>query len=193
MKYINQLDYAHIPYITRTSMEGEDWELGQKSTVRSSGCGLCSSIMVADRLIPNCDFDLEAAIQLSYGAKANERRGTDYSKYAPAFAERFGLRFEYSEDPQRLRECLRTGGAAVLHVCGRDGWAGTFTRNGHYIAAISEEPDGRIAILDPSYAEGKYDEPDRVGKVEMTNGVIALCSMQVLIEDGATYHLFWRK
>ena len=26
MRYINQLEYPHIPYITRTTLEGEDWE-----------------------------------------------------------------------------------------------------------------------------------------------------------------------
>ena len=52
-------------------------------------------------------------------------------------------------------------------------------------------------ILDPSYVEGKYEEEDRKGLVEVKNGVIAICDMQVLIDDTANrephYHLFWRK
>jgi len=90
MKYINQLDYIHIPYVTRTTMEGTDWEKGQNTTVRSSGCGLCSAVMVADRLLVNYDFDLNAAVSLSYEVAANHRRGTDYKRFAPAFAEKMG-------------------------------------------------------------------------------------------------------
>lgn len=198
MKYVNQLEYRHLPYITRTEMEGEDFERGQRSTVASSGCGLCSAIMVADRLIPDCEFSVEEAVELSYKCEANHRKGTDYERFAPAFAEKFGLDFEMTSDPERLRFCLRTGGAAVLHSKGdRDGYIGVFTHGGHYIAAISEERDGRIAILDPSLKEGKYEEEGRIGLVELKNEVVAVCDMEVLVKDTETakfsFYLFWRK
>ncbi len=198
MRYVNQLEYPDIRYITRYEMEGEDYERGQRSTVKSSGCGLCSAIMVADRLIPDCEFSVEDAVKLSYECEANHKKGTDYARFAPAFAEKFGLEYEMTDDPERLRFCLRTGGAAVLHSKGdRDGYIGVFTHGGHYIAAISEERDGRIAILDPSLKEGKYEEEGRRGLVELKNGVIALCDMEVLVKDTETanpgFYLFWRK
>ena len=66
-----------------------------------------------------------------------------------------------------------------------------------YVAVIGVEKDGRLAILDPSYKEGKYLEEGRLGKVELKNGVIALCDVQTLKEDTAnrtpSYYLFWRK
>lgn len=199
MKYINQLEYADISYITKTDMEEEaDREAGKKTTVRSSGCGLCSSIMVADRLLVDPDFELEDAISLSYDVKANYKRGTSYLRYAPAFAEKMGLRLEMSNDPDRLRYCLRTGGAAVLHVVGDyEGHIGVFSHGGHYVAAVSEEPDGRIVVLDPSYKVGKFEEEGRKGKVEVKNQYICICDMNVLVEDGANrdpgMYLFWRK
>ena len=198
MKYICQYDFPDISYITRTTMDGEDYERGQRSTVKSSGCGLCSAIMVLDRLLPEYDFGVEAAVQMSYDCKSNHRKGTDYKRFAPAFAEKFGLDLEMTSDPERLRYCLRTGGAAVLHVMGdRDGYTGVFSHYGHYIAAISEERDGRIAILDPSLKEGKYEEEGRKGLVELKNGVVALCDMQVLVNDTldaeSSFYLFWRK
>lgn len=184
MKYINQLQYPQIPYITRTSMEGAQWEKGQKTTIKSSGCGLCASIMVADRLLPNCEFGLEDAIALSYSVGANCLPGTYWKIYVPAFAEKMGLAYQYTNDPEELLDCLRTGGAALCVVNGdEDGRVGLFTHDKHYIALIGQEPDGRVAILDPSYKEGKFEEPGRQGKVEMTNGVIALCSIQVLMEE----------
>lgn len=198
MKYVCQLDYPHWLYITRTEQEGELKEKGKTTTIRSSGCGLCSAVMVADRLLPGCDFDLKAAIDLSYEVKANRARGTTYPLFAPAFAKRLGLKLEASADIEDLRRCLRTGGAAVVYVGGHyEDHVGVFSRGGHYIAAISEEPDGRFAILDPSYYEGKYEEEGRKGKVEVRNGVIALCSGETLASDikreaDKHYYLFWR-
>ena len=103
-----------------------------------------------------------------------------------------------SNDAERLRYCLRTGGAAVIHIKGdREGHVGVFSHVGHYSVAISEERDGRIAVLDPSYKEGKYEEEGRKGLVELKNGVVALCDMQVIIDDtqpaDPSFYLFWRK
>ncbi len=132
--------------------------------------------MVADRLLVDSDFSLYDAIQLSYDVKANYLRGTSYKRYAPAFAERLGLRVEMTNDPEALRHCLRTGGAAVLHIGGDyEGYVGVFSHGGHYVAAISEESDGRIAILDPSYKVGKYEEEGRKGKVEVKDKVGCCC------------------
>ena len=144
------------------------------------------------------DFSLNDAIQLSYDVKANYLRGTSYKRYAPAFAERLGLRVELTNDQEALRHCLRTGGAAVLNIGGDyEGYVGVFSHGGHYVAAISEEPDGRIAILDPSYKVGKYEEDGRKGKVEVKNKVLCICDMQVLVEDTTRrdpgMYLFWRK
>ena len=198
MKYVNQYDYRHWLYVTKTNLEPEEMEKGQRTTVASAGCGLCAAVMVADRLLPNTDFDLKAALQLSYDSKANHEGGTDYLIYAPAFAEECGLKLEMTDDAERLRVCLRTGGAAVVNSGGdKEGYIGVFTHGGHYVTAVSEEADGRIAVLDPSYTVGKYEEEGRQGKVEMKEGVIALCELQVLAEDASNrspgFYLFWRK
>ena len=198
MKYVNQLEYTHWLYTTRVDFEGEEKEKGRTTTVRSSGCGLCSAVMVADRLIPDCGFELSDALQLSYDTGANRRIGTNYKLFVPAFADKCGLVFEMTNDPERLRYCLRTGGAAVVHAkCDREGYTGVFTKKGHYVVAISEERDGRIAVLDPSYKEGKYEEEGRKGLVEVKNDVIAKCDMQVLVDDSLiadpSFYLFWRK
>ena len=198
MKFVNQLDYGHIPYITRTSLSGEEYEKGQKTTVRSSGCGLCAAIMVLDQLLPDAVFTLEEAVELSYQAGANTVIGTNYACYAPAFAEKFGLKVQASMDIEDLQNCLRTGGAAVVLVRGdQEGRKGLFTRGGHFMAVIAEEADGRLAILDPSYKEGKFDLPEHKGKVEMKDGVIALCTPETLHEEAKPsrfhYYLFWRR
>lgn len=198
MKYINQLDYPHWLYVNRTDMDEAECEAGKTKTVADSGCGLCAAVMAADRLLPNCEFGLKDALSLSYETKANHKKGTDYVIFAPAFAEKLGLKLEMTNDAERVRYCLRTGGAAVIHSGGdKEEHIGVFTHGGHYVTAISEEEDGRIAVLDPSYKTEKYEEDGRKGKVEVKYGVVALCDLRVLAEDAANrdpgFYLFWRK
>lgn len=198
MKYINQKDYPDWLYVTCVDMDEENREKGRTTTVASSACGLCAAIIAADRLLVDPGFGLKEALKLSYDVGANREIGTDYDIYAPAFAEKMGLELEDSDDPERLRYCLRTGGAAVVLVSGdRDGYTGVFSHNGHYVVAVSEERDGRIAMLDPAYWPDKYEEEGRKGLVEVKNGVMAVCDMQVLMNDTDTisprFYLFWRK
>ena len=198
MRYVNQRDYPDMLYVTRANPEHPRHETGKSTTIKSSGCGLCAAIMVADRLLPTYKFDLEDALELAYESKANLAVGTSYKAFAPAFAEKMGLRLEATKNIEDLRRCLRTGGAAVLLVGGdREGHVGLFTHGGHYMTAISEEADGRIAILDPSYYVGKYEEEGRQGKVEVKNKFIALCTGEILEEETlmkeTPYYLFWRK
>lgn len=197
MRYLNQLNYPDMPYITRTDPDDPHHERGKKTTIKSSGCGLCSAIMVADRLLPSYEFELEDAIALSYAVGANHAAGTSYKLFAPAFAEKLGLKLEATKDLNDLRRCLRTGGAAVVLVGGdREDHIGLFTHGGHYMAIISEAPDGRFVILDPSYRPDKYDEEGRQGKVEITHGIITLCTGEILEEEtkekATPYYLFWR-
>lgn len=198
MKYINQREYPDWLYVTRTDMDEEQRERGRVTTVASSACGLCAAVMVADRLLVDSDFELKDALRLSYEIKANYQIGTCYQRFAPAFAEKLGLDWEATSDPRRLRDCLRSGGAAVAEVYGdREGRVGVFSHVGHYIVVISEERDGRVAILDPAYQEERYEEVGRKGLVEVKNGVMAVCDMQVLLDDTVgcepCFHLFWRK
>ena len=198
MKYVNQKKYPDIPYITGLALEGEAGERGKTTTVSSSGCGLCAAVMIADRLLPNCQFSLEDAMGISYACKANGYKGTTYTVFAPEFAKHCKLDLEMTCDPERLRYCLRTGGAAALHTKGnQEGHIGTFSTVGHWVVAISEERDGRIAVLDPAYKEGRYDREGRKGLVEVVHDVVALCSMETVVADtGAAdpcFYLFWRK
>ena len=191
MRIVNQKRHPEMLYVTRTGMEPEQREYGKTTTIYTSGCGLCAAIMVADRLLPSYDFELGDAIAMSYAVEANQNLGTNYKRFAPAFAKKFGLKWEPTSDLEELRKCLRTGGAAVVHVAG-----GLFASMGHYMVAINEEPDGRIAILDPSLTDTKYETPERREKVEVKNGGIILTDGATLDQECSTkeirYHLFWR-
>ena len=198
MKIVNQLTFPNVSYVTMQSFEEENLrEEGKHTTVANSGCGLCSSVMVAHRLIANCNFELNDAINLSYEIKANAYRGTDYKIYAPAFAEKLNLKLETTNDTERVRYCLKTGGTVVAHVGGdNETHVGIFSHGGHYVVVINEEPDGRVAVVDPSFKPDKYEEEGRKGKVEIKSEVIALCSLNELAKDCSTrnpsFYLFWR-
>ena len=187
MLYLHRLEHP-ISYPTWTSITDQsafEYEYGRKSTVKSSGCGLCSAVMVADRLIPNNTFLLEDALALSVETGANFEAGTVYGIFAPAFAEKLGLKMEVTDDPERLLWFLHYGGVAVAYCESLEkegGPVATFTHNGHYVVVIGEEPDGRLAILDPALKPGKFEEPGREGKVEV-KGNLCYCTMEVLLED----------
>lgn len=198
MKYICQLDYPHWLFITRTGHEGEEFEKGKTTKVKDSGCGMCSAVMLADQLIPNCDFDLTAAIDLCYKVNGNKVKGTDYNVYGPALAEKLNLKYESSKDIEDVLRCLHTGGSVICIAGGdRDGREGVFTHGGHVMNVIGEEHDGRLVILDPSLAPDKFDSEYRRDKVEVKYGYLVLCTKEVLAEEcapkGTPYHLFWRK
>lgn len=198
MKFVCQRDYPHWLYITRTGLEEAEQEIGKSTSVSTSGCGLCASVMMADQLIPNCDFNLTDAIDLSYETNANHRYGTDYARYAPVLCERLKLRHEVSHDIADVHRCLKTGGSVIVLVQGKhDGKLGLFSGSGHYINVIGYESDGRFAILNPSHEPGKYDVPDRKGRVELKYDYLVLCDEKNLLEElHQTYppfYLFWRK
>ena len=198
MRYVNQKEHPEIPYITCTTPDHPRHEQGKTTSIKTSGCGLCSSIMVLDRLLPDYKFELEDAVALSYEIGANYGAGTARI-YFPVFAERMGLRHEMVSTLEEVKECLRTGGVAIAHVAGDHGdRIGIFSHVGHYIVVLNEEPDGRLAILDPALLPGRYDEEGRRGKVEVKHGYISLCSPEDLHADvefrqPGAYHLFWRK
>ena len=198
MRYVNQKEYPDMPYITCTKPDHPRHERGKTTSIKTSGCGLCSSIMIADRLLPSYEFELEDAIALSYEVGANYGAGTARN-YFDAFAQRFGLIKKEADTVEELLHCLHTGGAAIVHVGGDHGdYVGLFSHVGHYIVAVNEEPDGRIAILDPALEPGRYDEEARAGKVEVKNGFISVCSPELLHGDTRSrqpgaYILFWRK
>ena len=89
MKYINQLEYAHLPYPTKIKMENIPEEK-KKTTVRSSGCGLCCACMTVD-LLTDKSLEIEECVRIAEECGANHSVGTNMTVLAPVIAEKFGL------------------------------------------------------------------------------------------------------
>lgn len=182
MLYYNQKEHPEIPY--RCNTDDPEEEYGLKSTIASSGCGLCSALMVGDRLIENFSATIEDMIALSNETGANHLPGTVMRIFGPAFAEKYGLTMEYTDDIEKLVHCLQTGGAAVAHCkCDPElNPEGMFTKGGHYIAVISVLEDGRFVVLDPSDLPGKFDTEYAKKNLER-HGHQLYCTREALIRE----------
>jgi hypothetical protein len=195
MKYINQLEYAHLPYPTKIKLENIPEEK-KKTTVRSSGCGLCCACMTVD-LLTDKSLDIEECVRIAEGCLANHGVGTDMSILGPVIAEKFGLSYSKTNDLEVGIEHLRAGGVIIAHVgIPKDATIGLFTKSGHYISLIST--DGKeFCILDPSWSEEKYKIPERLGRVNEDNYPYLYCDVNTVHSEtkpGRTkYHLFSRK
>ena len=195
MKYINQLEYAHLPYPTKIKMENIPEEK-KKTTVRSSGCGLCCACMTVD-LLTDQYLDIEDCVQISIDCVANHASGTDMSILGPVIAEKFGLTYSKTNNLDEAIEHLRAGGSIIAHVgIPKDASIGLFTKSGHYISLIST--DGKeFCILDPSYSPEKYKIPERLGRVNEDNAPYLYANISTVDSEtkpGRTkYHLFARK
>ena len=195
MKYLNQLEYEHIPYHTNVCKEGYT-EAQRLRNVRLSGCGPCSTCMVVD-LLTDKTLEIEECIRISEECVANHSNGTDMKVLSPVIAEKFGLDYYGTSDLSEAIACLQKGGAIVCHVGIPEGKEiGLFTNGGHYMALIST--DGKeFCILDPSYTPEKYHIPEREGRVNDKNAPYLYCDVNVVDSETkpnrVKYHTFMRK
>ncbi len=190
MLYLNQLEYGDIKY--NHNMENGGPPEG-RDNVKTSGCGLCSACMIVDALTDK-SLDIREAVRLSEENGANLQVGTSMSVLGPVIAERFGLEYSNTASLSEAIEHLRRGGKIICNVGHPEGKAGLFTMRSHFIVIIST--DGKeFCILDPSYKEGKFDIPERAGKVNCENAPFLYCDVNLLHAEteNRRYHLFSRK
>ena len=195
MKYVSQLEYAHIPYPTRVK-DPAFAPNGKPTTGRSSGCGLCSACMAID-ILTDTTLDFEESVRMSIECGANHKTGTDMNIFAPVLAKRFGLDYSKTDDKNELIAHLQSGGVAIMHAgipVGKEiSLFASFT--GHYILLVST--DGKdICILDPSYSPEKYNHPARIGRINVANAPYLYCDVDTVDSETkperVKYHLFKR-
>lgn len=194
MLYLRQGDYPDMEYKTRLGLEGPQ----PKTTIATSGCGLCCACMIVENLTTK-KLTLEQAIQISYDAKANWNVGTTMRLLAPRLAELYDLEYRATGDLEELAEHLRRGGMAILNMSRRkDGQIGLFSKGGHFITAVSIDGD-ELCVLDPDFSERKFDIPERKGRVRVDFPFL-YCALREIedegsptAQDGKFIHLFRRK
>ena len=193
MLYINQNHYPDIPYPNNVS--DPDSKGAQSGNIKDSGCGICALAMVVDRLTLK-SLSLEEGVRLSCENKANLNPGTNLKILGPIVADLYDLDLRFSNNTWELAECLRNGGAAIVHIGGdREGHIGTLSDVGHYVFAFSYH-NGEFGVMDPAWRENKYTIPGRKGKIR-EDGLFLYTTSLVLEEDTENrrprYYLFRRK
>ncbi len=192
MLYLNQLDYRHIPYYHNAGQGGPHPDY---NNVATSGCGLCSLCMLINHLTGET-LSVEECVKLSETVGGNYAIGTRMTVLGPVAAEKFGLEYSLTSDVRELVEHLKNGGEAIARVVGvKDGTLGIFTRSRHYIQIPGLRGE-QVMVLDPSFKEGKYDEPLRQGLVEVDYPFV-YCSPEVLAAEldpaNPEFYLFKKK
>lgn len=187
MLYLNQLDYRHIPYNHNVKNGGVPEE---RRCIATSGCGICSLCMIVDHMTTD-SLTIEECISLSENSGANHKLGTDLEILAPIVADKYNLEYSFTTKKEELIHHLMVGGEAVVILTGdHDGKSGLFSHRRHYITLISTDGN-KVCILDPSYKEGKFDIPDRQGRVTISEPFI-YCEVDELMNEGELFHLFKR-
>lgn len=195
MQYLNQYDYAHIPYHHKVKHEGLTEE-EKTSNVRRSGCGLCCACMTVD-LLTDKSLSVEECVRLSEECVANHTVGTDMTILGPTVAEKFGLLYSNTDSLDEAIRHLQSGGVIIANVGVPEGAEiGLFTKYRHYISLIAT--DGKeFCILDPSYTPDKFTIPERAGKVNTDNAPYLYADVATVYAEARVgrvrYHLFARK
>ena len=195
MKYINQLEYPHVPYRTNVLNPNKS-EADKMRTVSKSGCGLCCVCMTID-LLTDKTLEVEECVKISDEAIANHGCGTDMNILGPVIAEKFDIDYRSTSDVGEAISHIMRGGVAIAHVgvpLGKE--QGLFTKGGHYILLVSTD-ERRFCILDPSYTPKKFTTPDRIGQVDVSRAPYLYCDVDTvngeIKPNRIGYHLFSRK
>lgn len=187
MLYLNQLNFPHIPYNHNVKNGGVPEE---RRCVATSGCGLCSLCMVVEHLT-TYTLSIEECVKLSEESGANHGLGTDLEILSPIIAEKFGLKYSATSDKNVLKKHLQSGGEAIEIVIGdHDGKSGLFSHRRHYITLISIDGD-EVCILDPSFTQTKYDDPDRIGRVKVREPFLYSSIDELMAEGDKNVPLFY--
>lgn len=192
MYYINQLDYPNVPYNHNMGHGGPP---EGRTSVRTSGCGLCCACMVVahqtGKVLPIEDY-----VKLSEENRANLELGTDMKVLGPVLAKLFDLEYVQSSDKEEMVAWLKKGGEVIVHAQGdKDGHIGLFSNRGHYILATAMVGD-EVQILDPSDKLEKFEVEGRKGLVRKEEPFVYTT---VDLVDGCCYddrihfHMFKKK
>lgn len=193
MLYLNQLDYRHIHYEHNIANGGVPQE---RRNVATSGCGLCSACMVVGNLTP-VRPTVEEMVKLTLECGANERVGSRLRILGPAIAEKYGLLYDYTNDPEEMLRCLDEGGIVVANVAGnREGYRALFSDIGHYVVILGRE--GReLCVADPAYRFDKYQAEERLSRLTRIDVPLVWADLRHMEEDvlprDIHYYLFRRK
>ena len=134
MKYVNQLDYPHLLYVTKTDMEGRARERGKTSTVKTSGCAGVAVAMAVNALLDTHEHTGQSVMQW-YADNGFYLGSGTYHSGPLYFPRSLGLKTTLTGKEYKVIEHLKKDRLAVVLVKDKTGEE-LFTKkesSGHYI------------------------------------------------------------
>lgn len=193
MKYINQLEYQDISYLTNLS--NLDSDFATAGTVSNAGCGICCLCMMVNNLT-EATLPIQDCIDYAYERRANMLPGTDMALLAPYVAEQHDLTYRSTNDIDEVLASVQEGSYVIANTRGDHGeHKGLFSRGGHFVLVVGVQ-DGLLTVLDPSYRDGKYDHCQQEGTLLIDQHRV-YCDHRLLdidcIGKDPSYYIFSRK
>lgn len=123
----------------------------RKATIATSGCGVCSSLMV---LLNSTSYSKNLKTWTKELIKAGCRgaEGTRISKVQDYMKKKYGFTSKTTKNINALKDHLKKGYKAIANVGGK----GYFSSSGHYICVAGISKSGKAIVLDPYYYTNKW-------------------------------------
>lgn len=169
MYYYNQEHYNSVGY--------DNPNTKKKETIKTSGCGVCSSCMVFNNLAGKELYTVAkmAKFSLSHGCRDNY--GTNVKKLLTELCKaNKGFSFTTTTNENKLVAHLKKGGMAIAN---QGNVYNVFSTAGHFVVAYKMKGKN-IQVLDPQMYSGKYDaysRPKRIVKKTDTGCIINVTQM----------------
>lgn len=129
------------------------YRYGKSGCIYTSGCGVCSSLMVLRNLTDKV-FDTKTWTSVCIAMGARSAEGTDMSKVVKYMNEKYGITYTTTKDIDKLAVHIKKGYKAIINVSG--GGKMLFSDSGHYVFCGGIDKSGNLIILDPYWYDGKF-------------------------------------
>lgn len=153
MFFYNQLDYDNVDYSKPN---------GQSATVKSSGCGVCSTLMVLNNLFGKELMTVKQMAKFSIDHGARNNYGTDVNALLKALSKKYNINYKPTYLNKELWDHLKKGGMAVVN---QDDTHDVFSDSGHFVVAYKAIGNDTVICLDPYWYEGKFNRNNRMSHI----------------------------
>lgn len=157
--YYNQLNYPKIPYDNKTT--------SKKETIATSGCGVCSALMVLNNLYNNELMTVKEMAEFSIEHKARDNYGTNMVTLLNSLSKYFErCKYSVTTDINKVIKHLKNGGVAILNQGDIDlGYYNVFSSGGHYVYCYKVTNDNKMYVYDPAYTSKRYKSAPRKNRI----------------------------
>lgn len=157
MFFYNQTQYNNVDYSYK----------GNGKTVKTSGCGVCSALMVLNNYYGKEVMTVAKMATFAKNVGARESGGTNMHTLLKALAKKYDITYKTTSKNAELLEHLKNGGMAILNQ--GDAY-NVFSTAGHYVVAYAIASGETIRCLDPYWYNGKFSGSPRKSRVVKVTG-----------------------